>query len=147
MSKDAMPPGGAGRLPHGDGGSVRLPQGMRQPAVLKTEAYLPWSRGRGVDVWAMFVAAMNGDLATIRTLEARDPGLLRCELEYFTPLHFAIRENQIEVVRYLLDRGVRPVFSFEGPMAEAARLRGYEELAVMLESWMREKYGVRPEGD
>jgi len=120
---------------------------MREPETLKTEAYLPWSRGRGVDVWAMFVAAMSGDLESIRELAARDPALLSCELEYLTPLHFAIRENRIEVVRYLLDRGVRPVFSFGMPVAEAAELRGYHELALLLTDWMRERYGVRPEGD
>jgi ankyrin repeat protein len=120
---------------------------MRQPEMLKTEDYLPWSRGRGVDVWAMFVAAMNGDLATIGALEARDPGLLKCEFEYFTPIHFAIRENRIDVVRYLLERGVRPVFAFEGPVVEAARLRGYEELAGFLGDWLLEHFQIRPEGD
>ena len=124
-----------------------LPPGMQQPAALKTTDYLPWSRGRGVDVWAMLVAAMNGDLETIRALEARDPGLLRCELDYLTPLHFAVRENQLAVVKYLLGKGVRPVFSFEGQMAEAARVRGYEELAVFLEGWLLEHFQIRPEGD
>lgn len=126
---------------------MNLPAGMHEPEMLKTEAYLPWSRGRGVDVWAMFVAAMNGDLEQVRVLEARDPALLSCELEYLTPMHFAIRENRIEVVKYLLERGVRPVFSFGMPVSEAAELRGYGELAKWLEGWMREKYGVRPEGD
>jgi ankyrin repeat protein len=127
--------------------TYHLPAGMREPEALKTEAYLPWSRGRGVDVWAMFVASMSGDLAAVRLLEARDAALLRCELEYLTPMHFAIREDQMEVVKYLLDRGVRPVFSFGMPVAEAAELRGYHELASFLSSWMRDKYGVRPEGD
>ncbi|HVU98623.1 MAG TPA: ankyrin repeat domain-containing protein [Puia sp.] len=127
--------------------TYQLPAGMREPPVLQTEAYLPWSRGRGVDVWAMFVAAMSGDLEQVRLLEARDPALLRCELEYLTPMHFAIRENRIEVVKYLLERGVRPVYSFGMPVTEAAALRGYGELADWLERWMREKYGVRPEGD
>jgi ankyrin repeat protein len=118
-----------------------------EPEVLKTEAYLPWSRGRGIDVWAMFVAAMSGDVDAVRDLGDRDPALLSCELEYLTPLHFAVRENRVEVVRYLLGRGVRPVFSFEGSMVEAAELRGYTELASLLTGWMRERYGVRPEGD
>ena len=127
--------------------NMNLPAGMQEPEILKTTEYLPWSRGRGVDVWAMFVAAMNGDLERVRVLEVRDPALLSCELEYLTPMHFAVRENRIEVVKYLLDRGVRPVFSFGMPVSEAAALRGYKELAKWLERWMREKYGVRPEGD
>src|SRR5579859_5165355 len=124
-----------------------IPAGMREPEVLQTEAHLPWSRGRGVDVWAMFVAAMNGDLDTIKALEARDPGLLRCELEYFSPMHFAVRENQVGVVKYLLSRGVQPILAFEEPVWVAARMRGHEEMAVLLEDWVREKYGIRPEGE
>src|ERR1700742_4549052 len=89
-----------------------IPAGMSIPPALQTTDYLPWSRGRGVDVWEMFVAAMNGDLPTIERLVARDPGLVSCEYEYLTPLHFAMRENQLSVVKYLLDKGVNPLYGF-----------------------------------
>jgi len=46
---------------------------MVQPDGLKSEEYQPWSRGRGVDVWAMLCAAITGDLETIKTLIALDP--------------------------------------------------------------------------
>jgi len=67
---------------------------MVQPESLKSGEYQPWSRGRGVDVWAMLCASITGDLATIRDLAARDPNLIECEYEYFRPIRFAVRENQ-----------------------------------------------------
>ena len=85
---------------------------MRCPAKLQSEAYLPWSRGRGVDVWAMLMAAASGDLAGVKALEARDEGLLNCEYEYLTPLHFALRENRMAVVEYLLERTVDPLYGY-----------------------------------
>ena len=39
---------------------------MVQPESLKSDQYQPWSRGRGVDVWAMLRASITGDLATIK---------------------------------------------------------------------------------
>ena len=41
---------------------------MYQPAALRSEEYLPWSGGRGVDVWAMILAATSGDLAGMQAL-------------------------------------------------------------------------------
>ncbi|GGB19383.1 ankyrin repeat domain-containing protein [Puia dinghuensis] len=123
-----------------------LPEGMMRPPALDTQEYLPWSRGRGVEVWAMLVAAMNGDVETMKKLEAKDAGLLDCELEYFSPMHFAVRENRVDAVRYLLESGVVPVMDFEEPVWEAARMRGHEEMAVLLEEWVREHYHIRPEG-
>ena len=48
---------------------------MVQPESLKSEEFQPWSRGRGVDVWAMMGAAISGDLETIKKLVDRDPNL------------------------------------------------------------------------
>jgi hypothetical protein len=67
---------------------------MVQPDTLKSEAYQPWFRGRGVDVWAMLTSCITGDLKRIKELIARDPKLVECEYEYFRPLRLAVRENQ-----------------------------------------------------
>ena len=74
---------------------------MIQPESLRSEEYQPWSRGRGVDVWAMLCASIMGDLDTISTLVARDPALVECEYEYFKPIRFAVRENHPAVVEFL----------------------------------------------
>src|SRR5207247_3379889 len=81
---------------------------MIQPEALKRAELLTWSPGMGTDVWRMFCAAITGDLATIRRLVKKDPRLVNCSYAYRTPLHFAVRENQKEVVAYLLQMGVDP---------------------------------------
>jgi ankyrin repeat protein len=119
---------------------------MVQPESLKSEEYQPWSRGRGVDVWAMLCAAAAGDLKTIKELVAREPGLVECEYEYHKPLHFAVLENRREVVEFLLEKGANPAEGlFEQPLMMACD-RGYTELAGLLESRLKEKHHIVPEG-
>ena len=119
---------------------------MFQPAELRSEAYLPWSGGRGADVWSMFVAALTGDLESIKALAQRDPGLLHCSYEYFTPIRFAVRENQRAVVEYLLAQGVNPLELIGESLTTLARDRGYTELLEFLERLIDERYHIRPEG-
>src|SRR5260221_3516116 len=85
-----------------------IAKGMFQPAELKSEAYLPWSQGRGEDVWAMIVASLTGDLAAMKTLVARDRRMLHCSYEYFTRVRFAVREDQRAIVDYLLSEAEDP---------------------------------------
>jgi ankyrin repeat protein len=124
-----------------------IPEGMFQPAALRSEEYLPWSRGRGVDVWAMIVACLSGDLDTIKALVARDPDLLHCSYEYFTPIRFAVRENQRAVVDYFLTKGISPLELIGESLTTAARDREYFDLLAMLEGLIRERYHIMPEGD
>lgn len=134
---------------------------MIQPESLKSGEYQPWSRGRGTDVWAMLRAAVDGDLPTIEALVARDPNLLDCEYQYFRPLHFAVRENRREVVKYLLEHGADPMCGGLGFQPayrprnpgnhqwpfEMARERGYMEVLALLESKLGEKHKIGPEGE
>ena len=120
--------------------------GMRCPPDLQREDYLPWSRGRGVDVWAMFVAAINGDLETISRLVSRDRALAACEYQYFTPLHFAAREGQLAVVQFLLDCGVNPLYGFGDMPVRMARERGHSAVGDYLEGFLAERYGIVPAG-
>src|SRR5580698_6615143 len=102
-----------------------MPNGMSCPAALRSEEYLPWSRGRGVDVWAMFVAAIAGDLSGVKALAERDERLLNCEYQYLTPLHFALRENRLSVVKYLLERTIDPLYGYGDLPVRLVRDRGY----------------------
>jgi ankyrin repeat protein len=119
---------------------------MIQPESLKSEAYQPWSQGRGIDVWAMICASISGDIETIKTLVTRDPNLINCEYEYFTPIHFAVRENQRQVVDFLLQEGVNPVYEAGDSLVTIARDRGYHELTAYLESILKDRYHIVPEG-
>jgi len=124
-----------------------IPQGMFQPAELQSTDWLPWSGGRGVDVWAMIVACATGDLLTVRRLVAQDRRLLRCEYQYFTPIRFAVRENQRAVVEYLLSEGVNPVNLIGDSLVTMARDREYWDLLEMLERLIAGRYQIRPEGN
>jgi RNA polymerase sigma factor (sigma-70 family) len=124
---------------------------MIQPEPLKRAEPLTWSPGMGTDVWRMFCAAITGDLGTIKRLVKKDPRLVNCEYAYFTPLHFAARENQKEVVACLVERGADPTSSpgtgwHELPLTLAAD-RGYTELQQWLEAHLAEKHCVAPEGE
>jgi uncharacterized protein len=119
---------------------------MVKPESLKSEDYQPWSRGRGIDVWAMICASISGDIETIKTLVARDPNLINCEYEYFTPIRFAVRENQRQVVDFLLEKGVNPAYESGDSLVTIARDREYDELAAYLESILKDRYHIIPEG-
>src|SRR6266566_4273951 len=121
--------------------------GMVQPESLKSADYQPWSRGRGVDVWAMLCASITGDLETIKDLVARDPNLVECEYEYFRPIRFAVRENQRAVVDFLLENGADSAYEAGDSLLSIARLRGYTELVALFESKLKERYHVAPEGE
>jgi uncharacterized protein len=119
---------------------------MIQPESLRSEEYQPWSRGRGVDVWAMLCASIMGDLDTISALVARDPALVECEYEYFKPIRFAVRENHPAVVEFLLKHGADSAYEAGDSLVGVARDRGYAELVTFLEAIRKERYYVAPKG-
>ena len=116
---------------------------MIRPEALKKNVPLFWSPGIGVDVWEMFCAAISGDLATIRRLLDKDPGLARSHYEYHTPLHFAVRENQIEVTSYLIAHGAKLTF---GNVLDTARDRGHVDMLKLLEAALAGPRDSAPRG-
>jgi ankyrin repeat protein len=106
---------------------------MAPTDALKSEAYHPWYRSKGTDVCAMVCAAIAGDLETVKILVAHDPGLADCEIEYFTPLHFAVRENRRDIVDFLLQQKINPESAARASLVAMATMRGYHELAAFLE--------------
>ncbi len=121
---------------------------MYQPEALKSESPLIWSTGRGVDVWRLFCDCREGNLANIQNALERDPSLVRCHFEYRTPLYFAIKENRLEVVRYLLGQGADPLaMEFGDPFLMQCEDRGYGEMASLLRSHMEGKHGCSDLGD
>ena len=100
---------------------------MHHPAELKSDQKLLWSPGRGTDLWDLFQACIAGDLTIVQALVARDPSLVRTHYDYRKPLYFAVRENRIDVTRFLLERDHNPLDLWvdDGPL-EIARDRGYQ---------------------
>src|SRR5712692_3378780 len=121
---------------------------MIRPEELKKDEPLKWSTGTGADVWEMFCAAIAGDLETIQRLVTRDASLVRCHYAYRTPLYFAVRENQIEVARFLLEHGADPLgLAVNDSLLDIARDRGHAELEKLLETTYASLHGASTKGE
>jgi ankyrin repeat protein len=106
---------------------------MIQPELLKKDEPLTWSPGTGTDVWQLFCACIKGDLLAVTALIDKDPRLVRSQYAYRTPLYFAVRENQIPVVAFLLERGADPLsYAINDTLLEICRDRGYTALEQLL---------------
>ena len=104
----------------------------------------------GNDGWALMRAAAAGDIDEARRLVEKDRRLIHAERWYQMPLHFAVREGQADVVRYLLGEGAEVersragVYSWAWALDESRR-RGYSDVREALESALTERYGYDPE--
>jgi ankyrin repeat protein len=81
----------------------------------------------------MFSAAISGDLETIKRLLNKDPSLVRCQYAYRTPLYFAVRENQVEVARFLLEHGADQLgLAVNDSLLAITHDRGYGDMEKLL---------------
>jgi ankyrin repeat protein len=121
---------------------------MLQPAALKSERKLTWSPGRGTDLWALIRACASGDIKAVRALIATDPSLARAHYEYRKPLYFAVRENRLEVVRFLLEHDYNPLdLWIDDSPVQIARDRGYAAMEHLLAETLETKFNASPKGE
>lgn len=121
---------------------------MIQPEELKKNKPLVWSTGTGTAVWELFCACSAGDLATVRRLVGKDPSLVRCHYAYRKPLYFAVRENQLEVAAFLLERDPDPTgLAVNDSLLDIARDRGYADMEKLLETTLASRHGASPRGE
>jgi ankyrin repeat protein len=121
---------------------------MLQPAELKSDQPLMWSAGRGTDVWALFQACAEGDLETVQALVAKDRSLARAHYDYRKPLYFAVRENRVEVVRFLLEHDSNPMdLWMDDDPIEIARDRGYAAMERLLVDTLESKFNASAKGE
>lgn len=115
---------------------------MIQPIELKLE--LPMKLSNNVvstttKVWNILVASENGDLETVKTLGNECPELLYAQYNYAPPIHFAVREGHIDLVKYLLDNGAHDpaykIYPFLDSLQTIANDRGYNEIEALLNEY------------
>jgi ankyrin repeat protein len=128
--------------------SMQPERRMLQPAELKSDQQLLWSPGRGSDLWKLFQACTAGDLKAVQALIAKDPSLARAHYEYRKPLYFAVRENRLDVARFLLghDRNPIDLWVDDDPL-EIARDRGYAEMEQMLSDTLETRFNASRKGE
>lgn len=105
-----------------------LPDGRRVPAD---------------DVFSMFVAARDGDMATVKRLVENDPALATVEYNYTPPIHFAVRECHLEIAAFLLNRGADPAYRsypFQESLLTFAEDRSCHGVAALLRAQLSRRF-------
>jgi len=129
-----------GRPPLSIPGTSEDPRsGMLHPVELRVTTPMELSAGvigTTTEVWEMLTASKRGDLETVATLVGTRPALAGCEYNYMPPLHLAVREGHVEVVRYLLEQGAYnaeyATYPYGETLAMLADDRGFMAVAELL---------------
>ena len=127
---------------------------MIQPNELKTE--LPVSLSNGAvstttKLWDILSASYKGDLQAIKELVNECPELIYAQYNYTPPIHFAVREGHVELVKYLLSNGAHDpaykIYPFLDSLQTIAEDRGYEETVLLLEQYANNNLQQYYKGD
>lgn len=118
---------------------------MIQPVELRST--LPVSLSNGVrattaQVWSVLVAACQGNLHKLKELVSEIPELIYAQYNYTPPIHFAVREGHIELVKYLLEQGAHDptykIYPFRESLLTIATDRHHREIINMLEAYQKQ---------
>jgi hypothetical protein len=128
-------------------GAFALPRLIR-PVELSPGRRWKLSDGTEVsteDVFATFVAARDGDVATVKRLVSRLPPLATVEYNYTPPIRFAVREGHCGITEFLLDHGADPAYRsypFQESLLTFAEDRGHDEVAELLRARLARRFAL-----
>jgi ankyrin repeat protein len=84
----------------------------------------------------------------VRALIAEDPSLARSHYDYRKPLYFAVRENRIDIVQFLLEHDRNPIDLWvDDDPIEIARDRGYTEMEQLLAHTLETTFNASAKGE
>ena len=102
-------------------------------------------------VWETLDAASKGDLKRIKELAEECYELIYAQYNYAMPIHFAVREGHLELVKYLLEHGAHNpdyrTYPFLDNLLIIAVDRNYDEIANLLEAYLRDSSKWKFRGD
>ena len=108
-------------------------------------------RATTTDVWNMLSASRDGDVDRVRALCEARPALSTCQYNYTPPIHFAVREGYLGLVRELVQRGALDPgytsYPCQDPLVAIAKDRGYDEIAAYLTECLGKPELIHRKGD
>ena len=127
---------------------------MLQPSELKLD--LPMKLSNDVvstttKVWNILVASKRGDLEAVKRMADECHELLFAQYNYTPPIHFAVREGHVELVKYLLGNGAHDpkykIYPFQESLQTIANDRSYNEIESLLNEYAANSLLQKYKGD
>jgi len=108
-------------------------------------------RSTTTKVWETLMASKEGNLEKLKALVRETPGLIFAQYNYTPPIHFAVREGHIELVRYILEKGALDAnyitYPFKDSLLTIAEERGHKEIVSILKYYLTDHSLQKYQGD
>lgn len=103
------------------------------------------------EVWKMLTASFDGDVSRVTAMLNGAPDLLTCQYDYTSPLHLAVREGHVDLVKFLVERGaLDPSYKthpFLDSLLTVADERGFDEIKQILRQALQTPELIHERGD
>jgi ankyrin repeat protein len=99
----------------------------------------------------MLIASREGEMDKVKTYLMECPGLVYAQYNYTPPIHFAVREGHLELVRVLLEQGALDptyiTYPFGDKLVTIAADRNFQDIKVLLEQYLDNPTLCKYKGD